>query len=163
MGETGRPLRSRVMFRGATKVTLDDKGRMVLPTVYRDQMPADAQGKLVITLGSGKCLVMYPHPEWEQVERKLLALPSLHPQAERLKGLMLGHAMMLELDSHSRFLLTTELREVAGLQRHAMLVGQGNSIQLWDEARWIERRDKWLAQGDDNMTGLPAELESLRL
>jgi len=76
---------------------------------------------------------------------------------------MLGHAMVLELDSHSRFLLTTELREVAGLQRLAMFVGQGNSIQLWDEARWIERRDKWLAQGDANTAGLPAELESLRL
>jgi MraZ protein len=151
------------MFRGATKVTLDDKGRMVLPTVYREQMPADAQGKLVITLGSAKCLVIYPQPEWEQVERKLMSLPSLHPQTERLKGLMLGHAMALELDSHSRVLLTAELREVASLQRHAMLVGQGNSIQLWDEALWIERRTAWLTQDSGEMKALPAELEALRI
>jgi MraZ protein len=151
------------MFCGATKVTLDDKGRMVLPSLYREQIPAEAQGKLVITVDRGKCLLIYPHSEWEQVERKLMSLPSLHPQARRLKGLMLGHATKLELDNHSRFLVPPELREVASLQRHAMLVGQGNSIELWDEARWIERRDRWLAEGEEDMTALPSELESLRL
>ena len=52
------------MFRGATKVTLDDKGRMVLPTRYREPIVTEAQGKLVVTIDRDKCLLIYPQPEW---------------------------------------------------------------------------------------------------
>ena len=69
------------MFRGATKVTLDDKGRMVMPTRYREQITAEAQGKLVVTVDRAQCLLISPLPEWEQIERKLMSLPSLHAQA----------------------------------------------------------------------------------
>ncbi len=75
---------------------------------------------------------------------------------------MVGHATDLELDAHGRLLLPPNLREFGLLQRDAMLIGQGNRFELWDEARWNERRDAWLA-GDDPATDLPAELESLSL
>ena len=58
------------MFRGATKITLDDKGRMVMPTRYREQISELAQGKLVVTVDRDQCLLIYPLPEWEQIERK---------------------------------------------------------------------------------------------
>ena len=73
------------MFRGATKVTLDDKGRMVMPTRYREQIAELAQGHLVVTVDRDQCLLIYPLPEWEQTERKLMSLPSLNPQARRLQ------------------------------------------------------------------------------
>ena len=150
------------MFRGAAKVTLDDKGRMVMPTRYRDQIVAEAQGKLVVTVDRDQCLLIYPFPEWEQVERKLMSLPTLHPQARRLQRLMVGYATELELDGHFRFLLPPELREVAKLERHGMLVGQGNRIELWDEVRWTERRDQWL-KSEEAATDLQSELDSLTL
>src|SRR6202050_5394865 len=150
------------MFRGATKVTLDDKGRMVMPTRYREQISVQSQGKLVVTVDREQCLLIYPLPEWEQTERKLMSLPSLHPQSRRLQRLMVGHATDLELDGHGRMLLPPELREFAALGRHAMLIGQGNRSELWDESRWLERRDFWL-KSEASATDLPAELDSLSL
>ena len=150
------------MFRGATKVTLDDKGRMVMPTRYRERLREQAQGRLVVTVDRDQCLLVYPLPEWEQIERKLMALPTLHAQSRRLQRLMVGHATDLELDGHGRLLLPPELREFAGLDRHAMLVGQGGRFELWDEARWTERRDVWL-KSEESTTDLPAELDSLSL
>ncbi|MBV9343502.1 MAG: division/cell wall cluster transcriptional repressor MraZ [Gammaproteobacteria bacterium] len=150
------------MFRGATKITLDDKGRMVMPTRYREQINELAQGKLVITVDRDQCLLLYPLPEWELIERKLMALPSLNATARRLQRLMVGHATDLPLDGHGRVLLPPELREFAQLGRTGMLIGQGNRFELWDEARWNERRDLWL-KNEETMTDLPSELESLSL
>ena len=151
-----------IMVRGATKVTLDDKGRMVMPTRYRERLREQAQGRLVVTVDRDQCLLVYPLNEWEQIERKLMALPTLHAQSRRLQRLMVGHATDLELDGHGRLLLPPELREFAGLDRHAMLVGQGGRFELWDEARWTERRDFWL-KSEESTTDLPAELDSLSL
>lgn len=150
------------MFRGATKVTLDDKGRMVLPTRHRQTASERGEGKLVVTVDRDGCLLIYPLPDWEQIERKLMSLPSLHERSRRLQRLMVGHATELELDGQGRLLLPPELREFAQLQRHAMLVGQGNRLELWDEARWIERRDFWL-KSEETASDLSAELDSLSL
>jgi len=150
------------MFRGATKVTLDDKGRMVVPTRYRERLREHARGCVVVTVDRDQCLLIYPLPEWEEIERKLMALPTLHAQSRRLQRLMVGHATDLELDGHGRLLLPPELREFAGLNRHAMLVGQGGRFELWDEARWTERRDFWL-KSEESAADLPAELDSLSL
>jgi len=73
------------MFRGATKITLDDKGRMVMPTRYREQISELAQGKLVVTVDRDQCLLIYPLPEWEQIERKLMSLPICLPSSSRCR------------------------------------------------------------------------------
>ena len=150
------------MLRGATKVTLDDKGRMVLPTRYREQIAAQSQGKLIVTVDREQCLLIYPLSEWEQTERKLMSLPSLHPQSRKLQRLMVGHATDVELDGHGRFLVPPELREFAGLQRLGMLIGQGNRFELWDETRWTEKCDSYL-KSEETLTDLPSELDSLSL
>jgi MraZ protein len=150
------------MFRGANKLTLDAKGRMVMPTRYRERLLERCGGKLVITVDKDQCLLIYPLPDWEEIERKLMRLPTLNPQARRLQRLMVGHATDLELDGHGRVLLPPSLREYGLLTRDAVLIGQGVRFELWDEARWNERRDEWLAS-EDNTTDLPAELETLSL
>ncbi|HEX4269228.1 MAG TPA: division/cell wall cluster transcriptional repressor MraZ [Steroidobacteraceae bacterium] len=150
------------MFRGSTKVTLDEKGRMVMPTRYREQIIERAQGKLVATVDRDRCLLIYPLPEWELIETKLMSLPTLHPQARRLQRLMVGHADDLELDGHGRILLPPELREFASLERHGMLIGQGNRFELWNESRWLERRDEML-KSEEAATDLPSEFDSLSL
>ena len=133
------------MFRGAAKVTLDDKGRMVLPTRYREHALERSQGKLVVTVDRDQCLLLYPLPDWEQIERKLMSLPSLHAQARRLQRLMVGHATELDLDGHGRLLLPPELREFALLERRGMLIGQGNRCELWDEIA-LERAPRPVAR-----------------
>lgn len=149
------------MFRGATKVTLDAKGRLAIPTRYRERIAARCDGQLVCTVDRDYCLLLYPLPDWEEIERKLIRLPSLNKQARRLQRLMVGYASELELDGHGRILLPRELRDFAALERQAILIGQGNKFELWDEERWNEKRDSWLS--DDDELGLPSELESLSL
>jgi len=150
------------MFRGANKVTLDAKGRMAMPTRYRDRLADRCDGHMVVTVDRDYCLLVYPLPDWEEIERKLVRLPSLNAQARKLQRLMVGYATELDLDGHGRILLPKELREFAGLDRQAILIGQGNKFELWDEERWNGKRDQWL-QGDDEAVDLPAELESLSL
>jgi len=150
------------MFRGATKLSLDDKGRMVMPTRHRERLREESEGRVVVTVDRDQCLLIYPLPAWETIERKLMSLPALNAEARRLQRLMVGHATDLQLDGHGRLLLPAELREFAGLERNAMLIGQGNRFELWNEARWQERRDTWL-KSERSGGDLPAELESLSL
>lgn len=149
------------MFRGATKVTLDAKGRLAIPTRHRERLQTRCDGQLVATVDRDYCLLLYPFPDWEEIERKLVRLPSLNKQARRLQRLMVGYATELEIDGHGRILLPKELREFAGLDRQAILIGQGNKFELWDEESWNQKRDTWLSEEDD--VDLPAELESLSL
>lgn len=155
-------LRGPNMFRGVSKVTLDAKGRLAIPSRYRERLESRAEGHLVVTVDRDYCLLIYPLPDWEKIERKLMNLSSLNMQSRRLQRLMVGHAAELEMDGHGRILLPRELREFAGLVRRAMLIGQGNKFELWDEENWSARRDEWLT-GDSGTTDLPAELETLSL
>ena len=150
------------MFRGANKLTLDAKGRMVMPTRYRERLQERCGGKLVVTVDKDQCLLIYPLPDWEEIERKLMRLPTLNPHARSLQRLMVGHATDLELDGHGRVLLPPKLREFGLLTRDAMLIGQGSRFELWDEARWNERQNEWLAS-EDTATDLPDELGNLSL
>ena len=149
------------MLRGATKVTLDAKGRLAIPTRYRERLAQRCDGQLVVTVDKDYCLLLYPFPDWEDIERKLMRLPSLDKRARRLQRLMVGHATEVDVDGHGRILLSRELREFAGLEKQAVLLGQGNRFELWDEARWNETRDGWLSDGDD--ADLSAQLETLTL
>ena len=149
------------MFRGATKVTLDAKGRLAIPTRYRERLAARCDGQLIATVDKDYCLLIYPYPDWEEIERKLMRLSSMNKKTRRLQRLMVGHATEVDIDGHGRILLSRELREFAELGRQAVLIGQGNKFELWDEERWNTKRDEWLS--DEDETDLPAELESLSL
>ena len=150
-------------FLGEYRHSLDAKGRLAIPSRYRERLITRADGHLVATVDRDYCLLIYPLPDWEEIERKLVRLPALNKQARRLQRLMVGYATELDLDSHGRILLPKELREFAGLERQAMLIGQGNKFELWNEERWSTRRDEWLADDEGEQAGLPQELESLSL
>lgn len=150
------------MFRGVNTLSLDAKGRMAIPTKYRDRLQACCQGSLVITVDRDRCLLLYPYPEWEAIEQKLSSLPNLDKQARRLQRLLIGHATECDMDSHNRLLLPPPLREFAGLDKRIVLIGQGNKFELWDENTWNERRNEWLAD-DELDEPLSSELESLSL
>lgn len=151
------------MFRGENKVTLDAKGRLAMPTRYRDGIVEDAAGRLVATIDhADRCLLLYTLPDWEDIERKLSKLPALNPIARSLQRLMIGHATDLELDSHGRVLIPPNLRDYAGLTRDVVLSGQGTRFELWDEALWVAQREASikLHQGGQE---LPPELSAISL
>ena len=150
------------MFRGATKVTVDDKGRVVVPTRHRTLLAARGEGRLVVTADRDKCLLIYPTPDWEQIEQQVMNLPSLHPRSYELQHLLVGRASEVEIDGHGRIGLSTELREFVQLDRSAMLIGQGKRLELWDEARWNEHCAEW-AKTPLSGTDLPAQFGALSL
>lgn len=133
-----------------------------MPTRYREQLQERGDCRLVVTVDRDECLLIYPLPDWEEIEGKLMRLPAFNPQSRRLQRLMVGHATDVELDGHGRLLLPPKLREFAHLDRNAILIGQGNRFELWDEPRWDERREDWL-KAEDPSVSLPAELSSLAL
>ena len=150
------------MFRGVTQITLDAKGRMAFPSRYRERLQALCDGQLVVTVDRDYCLLVYPLPEWEHIEQKLVRLPSLNRTARRLQRLLIGHATECQLDGNGRILLPTPLREFAGLEKRTVLIGQGNKFELWDESTWSGLRAQWLAETAE-AEELPGDLESLSL
>ena len=150
------------MFRGASKLTLDAKGRLVMPTRHRERLQERGGGKLVVTVDRARCLLIYPSPDWELIEDKLMNLPAMNPWMRDLQRLMVGNATDLELDDHGRILLPPSLREFAELKRDVMLIGLGAKFELWDEERWNKRQDQWVTS--EEPTGEPPpELASLAL
>ena len=153
------------VFRGINGIHIDAKGRVVMPTRYRERLQLDSKGIVVLTIDTEeRCLLLYPLPAWEEIEKKLSALPSFNPAARRIQRLLIGHATDVEMDQQGRVLLPGALREYAELQKRAVLVGQGKKFELWDEAHWEERREKWLKEESSGSDGeLPDELKSISL
>ena len=134
------------MFRGANAISLDAKGRIAMPSRYRDELFSRCDGQLIVTIDAvDPCLCVYPLPEWELIEAKLRDLPSLREETRRLQRLLIGNAVDIELDGSGRFLVPPRLRAHAGLDKHAMLVGQLNKFQLWNEDAWNALADADLA------------------
>ncbi|HHO58911.1 MAG TPA: division/cell wall cluster transcriptional repressor MraZ, partial [Thiotrichales bacterium] len=108
-------------------------------------------------------LLVYPLPEWEIIEAKLIELPSLNTQARLLQRLYIGHATELEMDAQGRILLPAMLREYAGLGKKTVLIGQGKKFEIWDESVWTESQEAWVAAVQSGDGELPAALEDLSL
>ncbi|MEW7977012.1 MAG: division/cell wall cluster transcriptional repressor MraZ [Candidatus Sedimenticola endophacoides] len=150
------------MFRGVTNINLDAKGRLAIPTRYRDGLRDCCGSELVITADTDRSLLIYPLPEWHQIERKLMRLPTFNKTARQLQRLMVGYATEVEMDAQGRVLLPAPLREFARLDKHVVLVGQGTKFELWDAERWNEQQG-WIDGVDLESLDLPAGLEDLSI
>jgi MraZ protein len=148
------------VFRGITALTLDSKGRLAIPAKFREVLQLRAGGKLVITADSAFCLLVYPAPDWEPIQTKLMSLSSFNPRTRDLQRLLVGNASDVELDGAGRILVPAPLRKFAGLEKDVTLVGQGARFELWDEAKWGAQMDKAIAPDEDS---LPPELEGFSL
>lgn len=144
------------MYRGASAITIDNKGRLAIPTKFRDLLLSDCQGEMICTIDIHQpCLLLYPLTEWEDVEAKLRRLSSMNPHERRVQRLLLGHASECKLDGNGRTLITGPLRKHAGLEKNVMLVGQLNKFEIWDEVTWQQQIDDDIAAenaGDFELT-----------
>lgn len=139
------------MFRGVSLINLDAKGRLAIPTKYRTELQDCCDCQLVVTADRDRCLLLYPLPEWEAVERQLSKLPSLNKKARALQRFMIGYATECQMDAQGRILLTDNLRRFAGLNKSIALIGQLNKFEIWDQGTWDAQRDDWLQEdgGED--------------
>ncbi len=152
------------MFRGASAVNLDGKGRIAVPTRYRAEILAKNQGRMVCTVDIRQpCLLLYPLDEWEAVEQKLSALSNFEPNQRRLQRVMLGYATECEMDAQGRILLSAPLRRHAKLEKELMLVGQLNKFEIWSEAEWAAQIEDDMAVGASCEFAQSEALSSLTL
>jgi MraZ protein len=150
------------LFRGGNTVNLDAKGRLALPTRYRGPLDDRCQGQVVLTVHDDRCLLLYPQPDWDEIERKLVRLPNQNKRTRTLQRMLLGHATELEIDKSGRILIPPRLREFASLEKRVVLAGLGNKFEIWNEEAWEQNCGEWVA--DDSDAGeMPDSLESLTL
>ena len=152
------------MFRGATLVNLDSKGRLTVPTRYRGMLTEEAKGQMVCTIDLHQsCLLLYTLPEWELIEEKLSRLSTMNEAERRVQRLLLGHASECQMDNAGRLLLANTLRQHAGLTKEVMLVGQINKFELWDEQTWYKQVENDIAAERLTTEPLSARLQDLSL
>ena len=150
------------LLSGINSLALDAKGRLAIPTRYRERLEELCASQLVITIDpEDRCLLIYPHLEWKKIEERLARLPSLNKVARRLQRLLVGHAHPVEMDRQGRVVIPPMLRDFAGLQSQVVLTGQMNKFELWDEVLWNEQRDLWLKETDLEALEDAPELKSL--
>lgn len=148
------------MFSGATSVNLDSKGRMAIPTRYRDSL---SEG-MVCTIGLyHSCLSLYSISKWKSIEKQLSTLSTIVESERRIKRLLLGYAIECPMDNSGRILLPPTLRTYAKLEKHVMFVGQSNKFEIWDEVIWYQQISEDIAELSADITNLSDNLKNLTI
>ena len=150
------------MFRGGSSVKLDAKGRLALPTRYRALLTERYDGRLVLTVHDDGCLLLYPQPEWEDIELQLIRTPNQDRRTRDMQRMLVGYATEVEMDGNGRILIGPRLREFATLDKSVALVGVGKKFEIWNEEGWEHIGSGWMG-GRADKEDLPHPLESLTL
>ena len=122
------------MFMGEYSHSIDAKGRLIIPSRFRDELGDD----FVLTKGLDGCLSIYPQNEWEAFEQKLRALPLTSKNVRTFTRFFVASAAPCELDKQGRILVPATLREYAGLEKDVVLTGNINRIEIWSKRKWSE-------------------------
>ena len=148
------------MFRGISQASIDVKGRLGLPSRFREAISGTGADNLVVSIDvQDRCLLVYPTHEWELVQRKLEALSNVSQKNRILQRLLIGHATDVEIDKSGRILLPSIHRKYAFLHKKATILGQGNKLEIWSENEWQERMTNWLKE-KDKLLGFSGDLET---
>lgn len=147
------------MFNGRTALNLDAKGRLAIPSRHRERLSSQCDGRLVVTHHPyDNCLALYPEPQWQDVAREVASLSDADARVRYLKRRFLGQAVDIDMDSSGRCLIPGELRELVGLDKKVMLVGQNFRFEIWSEEAWNEQ----LRQFDDlDESAMPESVQEL--
>lgn len=160
MGIESFPKGMGAVFQGATQLSLDAKGRLVVPTGHREVLLVQAEGRVVVTAHPHRCLLLYPRSHWESIRERVMSYSSLERQTSMLQRLLVGHAKDVEIDASGRLLIAPELRRFAGLDKQVMLVGQGGHFEIWAMEAWEKQVEQIVSLGDHL---LPPGMENFSL
>lgn len=130
------------MFYGEVALNLDAKGRLAIPSMYREPIAEACQNKLVLTYNAyeNDSLWLYPEAEWEQVRDAVMALSTFDPMHRNLQRRLVGSAYHLTPDKGSRVLLPITLRQVASMEKRVVMLGLGSKFEIWNEDALMKQR-----------------------
>ena len=120
------------MFMGQYSHTIDDKGRLIMPAKFREQLGRE----FVVTRGSEGCLFVYPKEEWGKIEARVQELALSGKEGRRFMRLFFSSAAGLEIDKQGRVAIPSQLKEYGGITKEVELIGSVNHIEIWDRDRW---------------------------
>jgi len=127
-----------VVFIGEYQHVLDSKGRVIMPSKFREGLGE----RFVVTKGLDHCLFVYPQNEWQEFERKLRTLPLTSKDARAFTRFFFAGATECELDKQGRILIPANLREYAELVKELVIIGVANRVEIWSKERWDEYNDE---------------------
>jgi MraZ protein len=141
------------MFMGEYQHSLDDKGRLIMPAKFRDELSEN----FVVTRGLDNCLFVYPTEEWRILEEKLKTLPMTSKDARAFVRFFFSGANECEMDKTGRISLPQNLRDHAGLEKEVVIIGVSNRVELWSKDRW----DNYMTDTADSYEEIAETMERL--
>jgi len=144
------------VFRGRYEHTIDAKGRISVPSKFREVLASQFDERLIVT-NFDQCLWAYPVPEWRRVEEKIAALPQFKVEVKALQRFFISAASEAPVDKQGRIIIPPTLREYAGLQKDCIVVGMSQRIEIWAKERWVgvfDDAEKTLQTSIDQLTEL---------
>jgi len=137
------------MFMGEFHHTIDNKGRVIVPSRVRE----DLGDQFIVTRGLEKCLSIYPRSEWDNIIHKFKQLPDTKDHRYFMRILMAG-ATICELDSHGRINIPAPLVEYASLEKDCIIIGVDERLEVWSKTRWEE----FINQNEENFSDIADSL-----
>ena len=125
------------MFMGRYNHTIDPKGRLSIPSKYREILGDE----FVVSKGMDDCLYVYANDDWKIFEGKLASLPLMSEEARQFARFFLSGAQAVTVDKQGRILMPQDLRDFAGLEKDVVLAGMGGRIEIWSLERWKANND----------------------
>ncbi|CAM2954816.1 MULTISPECIES: division/cell wall cluster transcriptional repressor MraZ [Salinicoccus] len=138
------------MFMGEFKHQLDAKGRLIVPSKFRD----DLNGQFIITRGLDQCLFGYTLEEWAQIEKRMSALPLTKKDARKFMRMFFSGATEVEVDKQGRINIPTNLREYADLTKECTVIGVSHRIEIWSTEKW----DSFYEESESHYEDIAEEL-----
>jgi len=126
------------MFIGEYTYSIDEKKRLAIPVKFRQALGK----KAVLTRGIDTCLVIYPLEEWGKLAKKLENLPASQTDARAFARIMLAGAVDVQLDKLGRILIPDYLKNYALFKKNVAIIGLSNRIEIWDETKWQDYKEK---------------------
>ena len=151
---------------GSSNLTLDTKGRIVIPARYRELLRASCEGEMIITKDPQyPALIIYPGKLWTEISQKFEALGGLNQKVRSIQWKILGNASVTDFEVGERMtlLIPQILREFADLtlKENVALVGMGSKFELWNLDNWEKKQSGLQIKGEDLIEDLPMSLEEI--
>ncbi len=144
------------MFRGRFEHTIDVKGRISVPSKFRETLTTNYDERLMMTNFDG-CLWAYPVLEWQVIEAKIAALPQFKEDVKALQRFFVSAATECPIDKQGRMIIPPTLRDYAALDKDVVLVGMTKRVEIWSKERWLaefEKSQKLVMSGNLSDLGL---------
>jgi MraZ protein len=144
------------MFRGRSEHTLDAKGRIRIPTRFREILKTRYGDRCIIT-NLDRCLIAYPLQEWEEIEERLGELSLVRQDVKAFQRFFISGANECNFDKQGRILIPQTLRTQASLERDVVLAGMLKSFEVWSKPMW----DEEIKSANENFAQITSTLAEL--